>query len=81
MTSNPPDDHLVLTQNIAEWRRYLLRQSAIQEEDADELESHLRDEIDALIGAGLAADEAFLVATKRLGQIAAIGATGLAVCR
>ncbi|WP_369742923.1 permease prefix domain 1-containing protein [Pseudidiomarina sp. PP-1MA] len=72
MTSNPPDDHLVLTQNIAEWRRYLLRQSAIQEEDADELESHLRDEIDVLIGAGLAADEAFLVATKRLGQIAAI---------
>ena len=37
--------------------------------DVDELESHLRDRIDALTAAGLTDDEAFLIAVKRLGSM------------
>ena len=37
--------------------------------DADELESHLREQIADLEAAGLAEDEAFLIAVKRLGQV------------
>ena len=37
--------------------------------DVDELESHLRDRVDALTAAGLTDDEAFLIAVKRLGSM------------
>ena len=54
-----------LDQRIAEWRTYLRRRQAIHAVDVDELEDHLRDQISALSEAGLADDEAFLVAVKR----------------
>ncbi|RNE62146.1 hypothetical protein EEJ31_09395 [Cryobacterium tepidiphilum] len=42
---------------------------AVAQPDVDELEAHLRDQIDALTASGLAPDEAFLVAVRRLGRI------------
>jgi len=59
----------LLEQRIAEWRTYLLRRQAIHTGDVDELEDHLRDQIGALGEAGLTADEAFLVAVKRMGDL------------
>ena len=58
-----------LEEGIAEWRSYLRRQPAIHSVDADELEDHLRSQAGALVEAGLAEDEAFLIAVKRIGEI------------
>lgn len=59
----------MLEERIGEWRRYLRGRRAIHGSDVDELEDHLRDQISALSDAGLAEDEAFLVAVKRLGDL------------
>ncbi len=59
----------VLETDIAEWRARITRSGAVTAADADELEGHLRDELAALRDAGLAEDEAFLVAVKRLGSV------------
>lgn len=65
-------NHFDLEHSIGQWRQFVLRRSVIIEDDADELESHLRDQIDALIANGLHADEAFLIATKRIGNLEAV---------
>lgn len=62
-----PSQGFDLEGRIAEWRAYLLGRKAIHDTDADELEDHLRSQIDALSEQGLAPDEAFLVAVKRIG--------------
>jgi hypothetical protein len=54
---------------IAEWRAYVAKATAANGRDVDELETHLRDEIAELDSAGLTADEAFLVAVKRMGNL------------
>jgi hypothetical protein len=54
---------------IAQWRAYLAKAPALNGRDVDELEAHLRDQIAELDAAGLTADEAFLVAVKRLGDL------------
>src|SRR5680860_954151 len=54
---------------IAEWRAYVGRSRTIGGPDADELEAHLRDQMADLGAGGLSADEAFLVAVKRMGDI------------
>jgi hypothetical protein len=54
---------------IAEWRSYVTRAPAVDGHDADELEDHLRHQIAELGEAGLTADEAFLIAVKRLGDV------------
>ncbi len=61
-----------LETQIDQWRGYLRRRQAIQSVDVAELEDHLREQIDTLIGAGLDADEAFLVAVKRMGDLDAL---------
>lgn len=65
-------DTTVLERRIAEWRAFVARGKAITGTDVEELEGHLRDQIEALTGAGLDADEAFLVAVKRIGSIHAL---------
>ena len=60
--------------DIAAWRAAVAKGGAVTPADADELEGHLRDQIAELIEAGLAEDEAFLVAVKRLGGVDAITA-------
>ncbi len=52
---------------IAQWREFILRRRGVTAADADELESHLRDQAADLQASGLSPDEAFLVAVKRLG--------------
>ena len=54
---------------IAEWRAYVAKAPAVNGHDVDELEDHLRDQIAELDAAGLAPDEAFLVAVKRMGAL------------
>ncbi|AYG03354.1 permease prefix domain 1-containing protein [Gryllotalpicola protaetiae] len=53
---------------IASWRAYLVSRGSVSDTDADELEDHLRSQIDALHAAGLDADEAVLIAIKRMGR-------------
>jgi hypothetical protein len=62
----------VLEERIGEWRRYIRRRQAIHPVDVEELEDHLRTEVQALGKAGLNDDEAFLVAVKRLGDLNAL---------
>ena len=68
----PTADRPPLEQQIAEWRAYLRRRRAIQGPDVEELEGHLRDQLGVLTEAGLAEDEAFLVAVKRMGSLDAL---------
>jgi hypothetical protein len=57
---------------ITSWSDHLRARGNFTETDIRELESHLRDEIDDLISSGLAADEAFLISIKRLGNADAL---------
>jgi hypothetical protein len=61
-----------LEDQIAQWRAYVRRRPALHGPDAEELEGHLRDQLTALTEAGLAGDEAFLVAVKRMGSLDAL---------
>src|ERR687894_801442 len=58
-----------LEEQIDQWRSYLRRRQAIHSVDVAELEDHLREQIAVLVDAGLAPDEAFLVAVKRMGKL------------
>ena len=67
-----PDSPETVDTRIAQWRQYVLRRQAISPADVDELEDHLRAQIDDLTASGLDADEAFLVAIRRLGDVDAV---------
>ncbi len=58
-----------LEEQITLWRSYLRRRQAIHTVDVAELEDHLREQIAVLVEAGLAIDEAFLIAVKRIGDL------------
>ncbi|MEU1971594.1 permease prefix domain 1-containing protein [Microbacterium sp. NPDC019599] len=62
-------DQQRVEERIGEWRSFLLRRQAIASADVDELEGHLRDQIDGLEASGLSSDEAFLVAVSRMGRL------------
>src|SRR3712207_2838629 len=64
-----PGHGISLEEQIARWRSYLGRRQAIHSVDLTELEDHLREQIAVLTDAGLAPDEAFLVAVKRVGDL------------
>ena len=64
--------HPSLEAQIDQWRAYVRRRGAIEGPDVEELETHLRDEVRSLTQAGLAEDEAFLVAVKRMGSLDAL---------
>ncbi|WP_198683903.1 permease prefix domain 1-containing protein [Aliidiomarina celeris] len=68
MNSNPPNP-FHLTESLHQWRSQLARNPALKSEDLDELEDHLQSHIEALTAAGLKADEAFLIACKRVGEV------------
>ena len=63
---------LALEEQIDQWRSYLRRRQAIHTVDVAELEDHLREQVAVLVAAGLATDEAFLVAVKRMGDLDAV---------
>jgi hypothetical protein len=54
---------------IGEWRAFIERSPAVDNGDVDELEAHLRDQMSDLTSVGLAPDEAFLIAVKRMGSL------------
>jgi hypothetical protein len=58
-----------LESRIAEWRAYVSGAPGLNGHDVDELEDHLRHQIAELSTAGLTADEGFLIAVKRLGDV------------
>lgn len=57
-----------LNHAIQNWRENLAQSPAFSSENLDELESHLRDSMVALQTRNLSAEEAFLIATKRIGK-------------
>jgi hypothetical protein len=61
-----------LEEQIDQWRSYVRRRHAIHSVDIAELEDHLREQVGGLMDAGLATDEAFLVAVKRMGELDAL---------
>ncbi len=65
-------DRASLEEQISHWREFLRRRPAIHAPDMEELEDHLRDQVAELTRAGLAGDEAFLVAIKRMGSLDAL---------
>src|SRR5918992_1868955 len=67
MTAQSHD--ISLEEQIDQWRTYLRRRQAIHSVDVAELEDHLREQVAVLVDAGLATDEAFLVAVKRRGDL------------
>lgn len=64
-----PGSHDELEAQFAQWRHYVQRRPELRQSDAEELEDHLRGCVDELIAVGLRADEAFLVAVKRMGGL------------
>lgn len=62
----------VLEDQLEEWRAYVSGVETVDDESLDELEAHLRDQIAELLDRGLAEDEAFLVAVKRMGSVDAL---------
>lgn len=58
---------------IQRWRENLWQSSAFNGENLDELEMHLRDAVRDLHTHGLAEEEAFLIATRRIGRAETLG--------
>jgi len=52
---------------VAQWRKNFQSSPALRPQDVAELETHLRDSIQALRARGLTLEEAFLAASRRLG--------------
>lgn len=57
-----------LNEQIINWRNNLTQPKTLGSSDIDELESHLREEIENLNALNLSDEEAFMVAANRLGQ-------------
>ena len=64
---------LSLEQAIAEWRLRLTESGVKSRAVLDELESHLRDEIEAQLQLGLPERQVFEIAAKRIGPIETLG--------
>jgi hypothetical protein len=57
-----------INEQIKKWRCALAQSEAFSKSDVDELESHLREEIERLIALKLSGEEAFWVAAHRVGD-------------
>ena len=68
----PPRHAVALEEQIDQWRSYLHRRQALASVNVAELENHLREQVARLADTGLATDEAFLVAVKRMGNLDAL---------
>lgn len=58
-----------LNRAIRHWRENLTRTPAIRSENLDELETHLRDSVASLQSRSLSTEEAFIVASRRIGRL------------
>jgi hypothetical protein len=63
-----------LNRAIQQWRGSLEQSPAFRRENLDELETHLRDSVAVLQPRGLSEEEAFLIAARRAGSGAILGA-------
>ena len=63
-----------LNESITGWRTRLANDENYAAADLDELESHLREEVDRLRESGLSGEEAFWVASRRLGNAESLSA-------
>src|SRR5437899_1789321 len=63
-----------LEQAIAEWRQQMVAAGITTPESLDELESHLREEIEQQIRSGVGEQRAFEAAVEHIGQPSALGA-------
>ena len=61
-----------LEAQVRTWKAHLYRTGSVGYADIDELESHLRDSIDDLTARGIPLEEAFLLAVRRMGDVALI---------
>jgi hypothetical protein len=61
-----------LNQEIARWKRTFAEMRTCSQGELDELESHLRDDIAALVATGIAEQDAFCQGVSRLGDPAAV---------
>ncbi|MDH4280458.1 MAG: permease prefix domain 1-containing protein [Acidimicrobiia bacterium] len=61
-----------LEAQISQWRDFARGRRAVQDVDVEELEDHLRAQIDELTAVGLSPDESFLIAVKRMGGLDAV---------
>lgn len=57
-----------IEEKISNWKAYLNSQGSFLPDDLEELETHLRDEIEALRKSGLDGEEAYFIGIKRLGK-------------
>ncbi len=57
-----------LESQIRKWRRHVQSAGSLGVQDAEELESHLRDTIDELTGRGVSVEEAFILSVRRMGD-------------
>ena len=57
---------------IASWRKFLRGKGNLLDPDTEELEGHLREELEGMVRSGLTNEEAFLIAVKRLGNVDSI---------
>lgn len=62
-----------LEHEIQEWTKSFGRMEAMRSSDTEEMESHLRDSIAGLTTKGLSDEEAFLIATHRVGDPSRVG--------
>src|SRR6185436_8852639 len=67
-----PRHSVSVEEQIDQWRSYLCRRQTSHSVNLAELENRLREHVTALVDAGLATDEAFLVAVKRMGNLDAL---------
>ena len=63
-----------LNQAIQRWRESLAQSPAFRKENLDELEGHLRDSVAELESRRLSAEEAFMVASSRVGKVNSLAA-------
>ena len=57
-----------LERHLSQWRAHYQAGAAYNADDVDELETHLRDEMDQLEAKGLLPEESFWIARRRLGE-------------
>jgi hypothetical protein len=63
-----------LEKQIADWRRTMSKASGSRPELVDELEEHLREEIDRLVRSGISTDKVFEAAVSKFGSPSALAA-------
>src|SRR5258705_2987754 len=62
-----------LEKSIAEWRKTMMAAPAVSHETLDELENHLRENVEQLVRSGMTEPEAFEHAVAQLGGARMIG--------